>query len=62
MLLGVQGKRKGDGSVERFKARLLVKGYTQQVGIDYKETFLPIIKMIIVRTLISLAVNKGWNM
>jgi hypothetical protein len=45
-------KIKYDGSVERYKFRLMAKGYSQQYGMDYEETFAPVAKMVAIRTLI----------
>ena len=51
-----------DGLLERYKAVLVAKGYTQSYGIDYLETFASIAKMNVVRVLLSVAANLGWSL
>ena len=41
-------KHKANGFVDRYKARLVTKGYTQTYGIDYEEAFSPLTKMNVV--------------
>lgn len=50
-------KCQSDGTIERFKTRLVAKGHTQKEGIDYNETFAPLAKMVIVRVFLALVVH-----
>ena len=53
-------KRKANGSIDRHKARLDAKGFNQQEGIDYGETFSLVVKPCSIRTVLSLAISLNW--
>jgi hypothetical protein len=50
-----------DGSVECYKAQLVAKGFSQRYGLDYAETFNPVINPTTVRLILSIAVPRGWS-
>jgi Reverse transcriptase (RNA-dependent DNA polymerase) len=55
-------KYHSNDTIERYKAKLVTKCYTQMYGIDYEETFAPVAKMNTVQILVSIVVNKNWTL
>ena len=49
-----------DGSLDRYKARLVAFGNNQEYGVNYEETFAPVAKMTTVRTILALAASNDW--
>jgi hypothetical protein len=54
-------KRNAEEEIEKHKARLIVKRYKQQYGVDYEDVFALVARMKIVRLMISLADQKRWK-
>ncbi|CAN0504634.1 unnamed protein product, partial [Discosporangium mesarthrocarpum] len=54
-------KRATDGAVERYKTRLVPKGFTQREGIDFFQTFSPVIGFDVMRTVLATAAHKAWD-
>ena len=54
-------KQNPDGTLNKYKARLVDKGFHQQQGFDFTETFSPVIKPVIVRIVLTIAIAKRWH-
>ncbi|KAI1001523.1 hypothetical protein K3495_g6676 [Podosphaera aphanis] len=54
-------KHKADGSIDRYKARLVAQGFSQQPGSEYDDTYAPVARNDSLRLLLALALHRGWT-
>ena len=51
-----------DGSIEKYKARFMARGFSQKEEIDYEETLAPMAKYTLIRAIMALDAKSGWNL
>ena len=54
-------KRDSKGNINRYKARLVARGFTQVYGLDYMDTYAPVTRLETIRLLCALAVKRDWE-
>jgi hypothetical protein len=54
-------KRLADGSIDKFKARLVAQGFTQRPGFDFDETYAPVIYCDFLRLLLAITIVQDWR-
>lgn len=50
-----------EGSIEKFKEKLVAKGYEQRHGINYTEVFAPVVRLDIIRIILAMAAQFSWE-
>ena len=60
--MGVSSQKKSDGSIEKYKARVVAKGFSNVEGEDYDQTFSPTFRFESIRELVVLGASKGIHM
>ena len=53
---------KSDGSLDSYKARLVVLGNNQEYGVNYEEIFAPVAKMTTIRTILDIPASQNWSL
>lgn len=53
-------KYKEDGEIDKFKVRLVAKGYAQRFGVDYNEVYAPVARWDTIHMIIATAASKNW--
>ena len=53
-------KTRPDGSLERYKARWVERGFRQRAGVDFTDTFAPVVKPGMIHVVLQLAVSRAW--
>ncbi|KAG8486725.1 hypothetical protein CXB51_020277 [Gossypium anomalum] len=56
-----KAKQNADGSLNKLKARLVVKGFSQKYGLDYFETYTPVARLDTIRLIVAYAAHMHWN-
>jgi len=54
-------KRRADGSVEKYKARKVGRGFTQEAGVNYDETYAQMIRPETLKILLVIALHRKWT-
>jgi len=54
-------KHKANGSVDKFKDRLVAQGFTQRYGVDYFDTYSPVVKPVTVHLVLAIALSQNWS-
>jgi Reverse transcriptase (RNA-dependent DNA polymerase) len=55
-------KKRVDGTIHRYKVRLVAKDYTQEQGLDYFDTYSPVVKLTTIRVVLTIALSNGWSL
>lgn len=55
-------KTNPDGNIDKYKARFVIKGFNQRQGVDYNQTFSPVVKLSTIRSILSIAASKKMHL
>jgi len=54
-------RRRGRSDIDKYKVRLVARGFTQIYGVDYFDTFSPVAKLASLRTILAIAARFDWE-